>query len=149
MVYHYMNEKATLEQYKLDDIEPGLKKRFQVNITESMANEFAKLTGDYAPIHMDEEYARTTNFNHRICHGMLLGSFFSRLIGMHLPGKNGLLLSYSVRHLLPCFLNQEIIVEGIVVAKSNATRIITLKATITNSSGKLLVDGLLKVLVRE
>jgi acyl dehydratase len=144
-----MNEKATLEQYKLDDIEPGLKKRFQVNITESMANEFAKLTGDYAPIHMDEEYARTTNFNHRICHGMLLGSFFSRLIGMHLPGKNGLLLSYSVRHLLPCFLNQEIIVEGIVVAKSNATRIITLKATITNSSGKLLVDGLLKVLVRE
>ena len=144
-----MNEKASLEQYKLNDIEPGLKKKFKVHITESIANEFAKLTGDYAPIHMDEEYARTTNFNHRICHGMLLASFFSRLIGMHLPGKNGLLLSYSVKHLLPCFINQEINIEGIVVAKSNATRIITLKATITDSSGKLLVDGLLKVLVRE
>ena len=144
-----MNEKVTLEQYKLNDIEPGLKKKFKVNITKSMANEFAKVTGDYAPIHMDEEYARTTKFNHRICHGMLLASFFSRLIGMHLPGKNGLLLSYSVKHLAPCFLNQEINVEGLVVAKSNATRIITLKATITDSSGKLLVDGLLKVLVRE
>jgi 3-hydroxybutyryl-CoA dehydratase len=149
MVYRYMNEKATLEQYKLNDIEPGLKKKFKVNITESMVNEFAKLTEDYAPIHMDEEYARTTKFNHRICHGMLLASFFSRLTGMHLPGKNGLLLSYSVKHLLPCFINQEINVEGIVADKSNATRIITLKATITDSSGKLLIDGLLKVLVRE
>jgi 3-hydroxybutyryl-CoA dehydratase len=149
MVYHHMNEKVTLEQYKLNDIQLGLKKKFKVNVTESMANEFAKLTGDYAPIHMDEEYARTTNFNHRICHGMLLGSFFSRLIGMHLPGKNGLLLSYSIKHLLPCFLNQEIIVEGIVVAKSDATRIITLKATISDNSSNLLVDGLLKVLVRE
>jgi 3-hydroxybutyryl-CoA dehydratase len=149
MVYHHMDEKVTLGQYRLNDIQLGLKKKFKVNVTESMANEFAKLTGDYAPIHMDEEYARTTNFNHRICHGMLLGSFFSRLIGMHLPGKNGLLLSYSIKHLLPCFLNQEIIVEGIVVAKSDATRIITLKATISDNSSNLLVDGLLKVLVRE
>jgi 3-hydroxybutyryl-CoA dehydratase len=149
MVYHHMNEKVTLEQYRLNDIQLGLKKKFKVNVTESMANEFAKLTGDYAPLHMDEEYARTTNFNHRVCHGMLLGSFFSRLIGMHLPGKNGLLLSYSIKHLLPCFLNQEIIVEGIVVAKSDATRIITLKATISDNSSNLLVDGLLKVLVRE
>ena len=144
-----MNEKAALEQYKLNDIELGLKKNFKVNITESMINEFAKLTGDYAPIHMDEEYACTTKFNHRICHGMLLASFFSRLTGMHLPGKNGLLLSYSVKHLLPCFINQETNIEGVVVAKSNATRIITLKAIITDSSGKLLVDALLKVLVRE
>lgn len=144
-----MNENANLEEYKLNEIEPGLKKKFKVNITESMANEFAKITGDYSPIHMDVEYARTTKFNQRICHGMLLASFFSRLIGMHLPGKNGLMLSYSVKHLLPCFLNQEIIIEGLVVAKSYATNIITLKATITDSSGKLLVDGLFKVLVRK
>ena len=144
-----MNENANLEEYKLNEIEPGLKKKFKVNITESMANEFAKITGDYSPIHMDVEYARTTKFNQRICHGMLLASFFSRLIGMHLPGKNGLILSYSVKHLLPCFLNQEIIIEGLVVAKSYATNIITLKATITDSSGKLLVDGLFKVVVRK
>jgi 3-hydroxybutyryl-CoA dehydratase len=149
MGYYYMNENPTVAEYKLDDIEPGLKKNFKVTITESMSNDFAKLTGDNSPIHMNKHYARTTYFNQRICHGMLLGSFFSRLIGMHLPGKEGLCLSYSIRHLLPCFLNQEINVEGIVLTKSNATRIITLKATITDSSGKLLVDGLLKVLVRK
>jgi 3-hydroxybutyryl-CoA dehydratase len=141
-----MNE-STISQYTLNDIEEGLKKSFRVAITESMVDEFAKITGDYAPIHMDEEHARKTEFKHRICHGMLIGSFFSRLVGMHLPGENGLLLSYSGKHLSPCYLNQNIIVDGIIIGKSESTRIITIKATIRDGSGKLLVDGLLKVLV--
>lgn len=141
-----MNE-PTVSQYTLSDIEEGLKKSFRVNVTESMVNEFAKITGDYAPIHMDEEHAHKTEFKHRICHGMLIGSFFSRLVGMHLPGENGLLLSYSAKHLSPCYLNQEVIVDGIIISKSESTRIITIKATIRDGSGKLLVDGLLKVLV--
>jgi acyl dehydratase len=144
-----MDEKLNITQYRLDDIEPGLTKHFRIKVTESMVDEFAKLTGDYSSIHMDEKYASTTTFGHRICHGMLVGSFLSRLIGMHLPGKNGLLLSYSLRHLLPCFLNQEIVVEGRVMDKSSATRIITVKAIVTDSFGKVLVDGILKVLVRE
>lgn len=144
-----MNEKLNVAQFRLADIEPGLTKRFNIKVTESMVEEFAKLTGDYSSIHIDEKYARTTTLGHRICHGMLVGSFLSRLIGMHLPGKNGLLLSYSLRHLLPCFLDQEIVVEGRVVDKSSATRIITVKATVTDSIGKVLVDGILKVLVRE
>lgn len=144
-----MNEKLNVAQFRLADIEPGLTKRFRIKVTESMVEEFAKLTGDYSSIHIDEKYARTTTLGHRICHGMLVGSFLSRLIGMHLPGKNGLLLSYSLRHLLPCYLDQEIVVEGRVVDKSSATRIITVKGTVTDSIGKVLVDGILKVLVRE
>jgi 3-hydroxybutyryl-CoA dehydratase len=142
-----MNEESNIAQYRLSDIIPGLTKNFKIKVTESMTEEFAKLTGDYSPIHMEEEYARSTNFGRRICHGMLVGSFFSRLIGMYLPGKYGLLLSYSLRHLLPCFLNQEIIVEGKVMNKSSATRIITIRATVTDSFGKDLINGTLKVLM--
>jgi acyl dehydratase len=138
-----------IAQYRLDDISLGLTKNFKIKVTESMTEEFAKLTGDYSPLHMEEEYARTTNFGHRICHGMLVGSFFSRLVGMYLPGKYGLLLSYSLRHLLPCFLDQEIKVEGRVVDKSSATRIITVSASVTDSFGKIIINGTLKVLVRE
>lgn len=139
----------TIAQYKLGDISPGLTKNFKIKVTEAMTEEFARLTGDYSPLHMEEEYARKTDFGHRICHGMLVGSFFSRLVGMHLPGKYGLLLSYSLRHLLPCFLDQELIVEGKVVDKSNATRIITVSAKVTDSSGKIVLNGTLKILMRE
>lgn len=138
-----------IAQYRLDDISPGLTKNFKIKVTESMTEEFAKLTGDYSPLHMEEEYARTTNFGHKICHGMLVGSFFSRLVGMYLPGKYGLLLSYSLRHLLPCFPDQEIKVEGRVLDKSSATRIITVSASVTDSFGKIILNGTLKVLVRE
>lgn len=138
-----------IAQYKLGDISPGLTKNFKIKVTEAMTEEFARLTGDYSPLHMEEEYARKTDFGHRICHGMLVGSFFSRLVGMHLPGKYGLLLSYSLRHLLPCFLDQELIVEGKVVDKSNATRIITVSAKVTDSSGKIVLNGTLKILMRE
>lgn len=141
-----MNE-STISQYTLKDIEEGLKKSFRVSTTESMVNEFAKITGDYAPMHMDETHARMTEFKQRICHGMLIGSFFSRLVGMHLPGENGLLLCYTCKHLSPCYINQDVVVEGIIVGKSESTRIITIKATVRDSFGKLLVDGLLKVLV--
>ena len=144
-----MSEISKIAQYSLDDIELGLTKKFRVKVTETLVNEFAKITGDYSPIHMEEAYAGTTKFKQRISHGMLVGSFFSRLVGMHLPGKNGLLLSYSIKHLLPCFLDQEIVVEGIVTEKSTSTRIITLKATVTDSSGKTLINGILKVFVRE
>lgn len=142
-----MNEKPA--EYKLEDIEPGLNKQFTVVITELMSTEFAKLSGDYTPLHTNEEYARTTDFHKRICHGLLLVSFFSRLIGMHLPGKNALCLSHSIKYLYPAFINDEVTVNGTVLSKSNATKIINLRTTITNGSGRCLIDGQAKVLVRD
>ena len=142
-----MNEKAA--EYRLEDIKLGQKMSFKVTITESMLNEFAKLSGDYNPLHMDENYANSTSFKHRVCHGMLLASFFSRLIGMYMPGRNALYLTQSLKFVSPCFINDEVLVEGEVLAMSTATRIITLNTTITNSSGNCIIDGQAKVLVRK
>jgi 3-hydroxybutyryl-CoA dehydratase len=135
-------------KHKLDDIELGMKKQFKVIITETMANEFAKLSGDYTPLHMDEQYGKNSTFKRKICHGLLLVSFFSRLIGMHLPGENALCISHTINYMFPGFIDDEITVEGLVINKSIATKIITLKTTITNNSGKCLIDGQAKILVR-
>ena len=69
-----MNRKSA--NYKFDDITIGLTKEFSIEITESMINNFAEFSGDYNELHMDENYASTTKFGKRICHGMLLASFF-------------------------------------------------------------------------
>ncbi len=138
-----------ISEYTLNNIEIGQKKQFNLIIKESLVNEFARFSGDYSPIHMDENFASLTPFKRRICHGMLLASFFSRLVGMHLPGKNALYFSQSLKFVSPCFINDEIIVEGEVLDKSIATKIITLKTTIVNNSGKCLVDGEAKVMLRE
>ena len=136
-------------EYSFEDIEIGLKKNFSVNISELMLDNFAKLCGDYNPLHTDENYASKTPFKKRVCQGMLLASFFSRLVGMYLPGKRALYFSQSLNFKHPCFINDKISVGGKVLDKSIATRIITLKTSIYNQDRKCLVDGLAKVIVRK
>ncbi len=133
---------------KLEDIEIGQKKSFEVVITESMLDDFAKLSGDNNPLHMDENYAKSNNFENRVCHGMLLASFFSRLIGMYIPGENALYFSQSLKFQYPCFVNDRIKIHGEVIDKSLATKIITLKTTISKDKHQI-VDGTGKVLVRD
>tara|TARA_Y100000590_G_scaffold173430_2_gene198325 strand:+ start:18597 stop:19049 length:453 start_codon:yes stop_codon:yes gene_type:complete len=141
-----MNDKCF--EYTYEEIEIGFKKEFSVKITESLVNDFARISGDYSPIHMDNEYASKTSFKKRVVHGMLLASFFSRIDGMYLPGKHALYFSQSLQFQNPCFIDDVVTVKSEVIDKSDATKIITLKSEINNSDGKILVNGIGKVLVR-
>ena len=58
-------------QYKFDEIKIGLEYKFTEKITESRLDGFASLSGDYNPLHMDDDYAKTTKFKKRVCHGVL------------------------------------------------------------------------------
>ena len=136
-------------EYTFEEIMLGVKVKFTITITESMINEFAKISGDNNPLHMDEYYASKTQFGKRVCHGMLLASFFSRLIGMYMPGKNALYFSQTLNFQTPCFVADFVTIEGVVIDKSQSTRIITIKTTAYNQANKCLVDGIAKVIVRE
>jgi len=137
-----------IANFNIDDIQIGYKHQFKLIVSESMLYEFSKLSGDQNPLHVDEKYAQNTKFKKRVIPGMLLASFLSRLVGMHLPGENALYLAQTLRFIHPCFINDEIMVEGEVTSKSKATGIITLETKITNSFGNQLVEGQAKVLVR-
>ena len=39
-------------------------------VTEDRINAYAVLTGDYTPVHIDEDYAKTTPFGTRVAHGL-------------------------------------------------------------------------------
>jgi len=142
-----MNDK--LSKYTFDEIEIGLTKQFQITITESMVDNFAKLTGDFSPIHMDEDYASTTTFQKRIVHGMLLASFLSKIDGMYLPGKHALYFSQSLDFRHPCFLGDTITISSVVIDKSSSTKILKIESKITNQDGKILLSGIGRVIVRD
>ena len=142
-----MSEKPS--EYSFDEIELGMQKSFKVEISENMLNEFGRSTEDYNPLHMSEKYAASTSFKKRVCSGMFLSSFFSRLVGMYLPGKHALHISQSLNFVNPCFIGETITVEGKVIDKSPATKIIKLETTITNESGKRIIDGKAQVIVRD
>ncbi len=132
-----------------DEIKVGLTRQFQITITESMVEDFAKLTGDFSPIHIDEDYARTTTFQRRVVHGMLLASFLSRMDGMYLPGKHALYFSQSLDFRYPCFIGDIITVSSIVVDKSQSTKILKIESKIINQDNKIILSGVGRVIVRD
>ena len=123
-----------LNEYTFEEIKLGMKESFEVNITESMENDFAKITGNYNPLATDNEYAATTNYKKRICPGMFTASFFSRLTGMHLPGKYALVYSQSLNFVNICYIGDQITVEGEVIEKNDATKLITINTCLLYTS---------------
>ena len=132
---------------KLDNLHVGQKAEFTETITESMIQEFAKLSGDYNPHHIDEEYAKKTKYQKRICHGMLLASLFSKLTAMYLPGQGSLYISQTLNFVSPAFIDDIVTASGEITKISSSTGIIRVKTEITNMNNNLLVSGEAKVLI--
>jgi 3-hydroxybutyryl-CoA dehydratase len=138
----------SLLEYTFENLFVGQKANFFKKIDSTLVNDFAKISGDFNPLHMSDEYASTTNFEKRVCHGMLLASFFSQLVGMYLPGKNSLYFSQTLNFRNPCFIDDNITIEGEIIEKKSNVKLLILKTTIHNQDGKCLIDGIAKVIVR-
>ena len=131
-----------------EQIDVGLTKEFHVTITQSLVDDFAKLSGDFCPLHMNEQYAKSTKFENKVVHGMLLASFLSRMVGMYIPGKHALYASQSLEFKNPCFVDDQITVSSTVIDKSESTKIIKVASTITNKNKETLLYGVGKIIIR-
>tara|TARA_B110000014_G_C19917055_1_gene474474 strand:- start:116 stop:541 length:426 start_codon:yes stop_codon:yes gene_type:complete len=140
---------SNIESLTFDQISLGYTKNFSIKITEEILQKFAKISGDFNPLHMDEKYAKNTQFKKQVCHGMLLASFFSRLIGMYIPGKLALYFSQSLNFVSPCFIDDTVKIIGTVTKKTSATKMLTIKTEIYNQNNDCIVNGVAKAIVRE
>lgn len=143
------SDEIKLNDLNYDDIRIGDVFSFERFIGEKNVSEFANLTSDYNPLHMDEDYAKKTQFRKRISHGMLIGSFFSALVGMLCPGKRCLYLSQTLNFKKPLMLNSAIVISGRVTQKFDAVKVIELKTEVRDKNGVIIVDGIARVKVRK
>ncbi len=103
--------------------------------------DFARLTGDDNPAHLDAAYAAQTQFKHQIVHGMLVGSLFSTLLGAHLPGKGTIYLGQNLQFKAPVFFNTEVVATAEIIKIHESKPIITLKTSCVDDQGNELVVG--------
>jgi acyl dehydratase len=120
---------------------------FLVTITDELIRQFSELSGDINPLHTSKEYAQTTSFREPVVHGMIAGMFFSRLVGMYLPGKFALYISQNLVFHKPIFALAAVVVRGTVIEKTDAFQIIRLKTEVWEKE-QVMVSGeaLIKVL---
>ena len=137
------------KDYSYDDIDIGMSFSFKKKINEKEVIEFARLTGDFNPLHCDDYYAKNSSIGNRVVHGMLLGSLFSTLCGMHCPGKRNLYLTQELNFRNPLKLNETVIVKGKVLNKIDSLKMLEIKTVIEDETGRVIVDGIAKVKVLE
>ncbi len=119
-----------MNHFSFDELEIGLSRSFEVSITETMMHAFAALTGDVNPLHTDAGYALRSGFRGPVVYGLLTASFYSTLVGVHLPGELALLHGIDVAFSKPVFVGDRLEVSGEVRHKNVAYRQIELKSRI-------------------
>ena len=98
--------------YSAADLRTGLKVTYELEITDEDILTFARLTGDHNPLHVDADYARTSNYQRRIVHGAFQVGLASALLGMHLPGQKALLGTINSRFPNPLYFPGRVKVTG-------------------------------------
>ncbi len=126
---------------EFEDIRVGDQRELTHTITQSDVDVFAKLTGDFNPLHVDPRFAQKTDFVKNVVHGMLTSSFISTMIGMLIPGPGSLWTSQFLEFLHPTYIGDSITVLAEVTQKSTSTRMLVLEIEIINQHGTSLVKG--------
>ena len=79
---------------------------YQFTFTQHDVDNFAAVTGDFNPIHVDEAEAAKSIFKKRIMHGFLSGSVFSKVFGTMWPGNGTIYLSQNMKFLQPMHVDR-------------------------------------------
>ncbi len=130
----------------LDEIRIGDKAEGSMKVTDDHIEWYAKMSGDYNPLHMDDKYAATTIFGRRIAHGPVGGALVARVIGMQLPGLGTLAYNMKVNFTAPVFPGDEITAKVEVTEKIPENNLLRLSFTVTNQQGLEVMNGYANVL---
>ena len=113
-------------ELKFKKLQIGKKFSFKRKIRFKDIKKFANLVKDKNPLHLKPSYGK----KEVISHGMFVGSLSSALLGTYFPINNNLILSMSLNFNKPVYSNDNIKIEGIIMDKSVALKIVTVKINI-------------------
>tara|TARA_B110000881_G_C18043229_1_gene256030 strand:- start:22 stop:471 length:450 start_codon:yes stop_codon:yes gene_type:complete len=103
------NEQKSIKGIRyFDEISEGMSAEISRIIGEEDIVAFAEVTGDKNPIHLDVEYAASSIFGQRICHGMLVAGLISAVFGCHFPGNGWVYVNQSLQFRGPVFIGEEV-----------------------------------------
>ena len=126
------------------EIKVGDKATARKKFTKEDVEAFAKLTGDYNPIHFDEEYASKTIFKKPIVHGPLVITLVTTLFAKELPGKGSVYLNHDIYFLRPVYWEETITAE-LKVTKINEKGHIFIKTSCYNENNEEVISGLARL----
>ncbi len=124
-----------------DDIKVGDKDFVKKVVTEADVADFARISTDNNPVHLDEEYAKNTPFKSRIAHGMFSAALISAVLGTKLPGYGTIYLSQDLKFRAPVYLGDELTAYVEVIEKIDAKKRLKMRTWVENQKGNVVTEG--------
>ena len=123
----------------------GEKFEHEFSISQEEVNQFASLSGDNNPIHLDPEYAKDTVFKKPVIHGVFTLSVFSKILGTLFPGEGSIYLGQEIQFKRPMYPGEKY--KAVVELKEvNEKRHIgSFSTEIFSTEGKITVSGVAQV----
>jgi len=122
------------------DIADGLTTRFSKTVSESDVYQFAGITGDLDPNHVDEEYCRGTSLGHRVAHGALIVGYMSAASTRILEDFERPMVSVGydrIRFLKPVYFGDTITVHYVISSLDASRERIVSKVEVKNQRDEL------------
>ncbi len=129
-------------------LEIGTSASLSKTITSDDINKFAEVVGDHNPVHLDDEYAKTTIFKKRIAHGMICGGLISAVIGTKLPGPGTIYLNQTMKFTAPVYIGDAVTAQVTIKSIRQDKGIYTLETICHNQENKNVVEGEAVVMFR-
>ena len=125
----------------MDDLRLGDEASFTKTVTETDIAFFAAISGDFNPVHVDEEFAKRSRFGGRVAHGPLTLALAAGVLGTELPGVGTIAVSNHIEYRRPVFVGDTITTRGEVAELQPERRRVTIALTWTNQDGELVAEG--------
>ena len=141
-----MSDNAPIPQlWNFEEIQVGMSAHFSESISQDKLEVFAQISGDFNPLHLDDEYARSLGHPSAVLHGVLTTSLYSKLCGMYLPGRKCLMHLMRVNFRNPAYVDELLIVRGQVASITSPYKTILIKASIAKQCGTIVSDSNIQV----
>lgn len=125
---------------KFSDIKTGTKESYVHHVTEKDVESFGQLSGDLNPLHMDEQFAAATPFQHRVVHGMFVASLISTT-HTNLTGPGFVYVSQDLNFKEPVYIGDKVEVILTVTGKKEGKAILLLETVVKNQHGRSVLEG--------
>ena len=102
---------------------------------------FTEITGDRNPLHYDTELAEASRFGGIIVQGGVTSGLLNALVAEDLPGPGSVFLHVDWNFRAPVKPGDEITAEAEVLEVKDGRPICTLRTSITNQDGTVVLDG--------
>ena len=125
----------------INQIAKGDVSEFTKTVSESDIYQYAGITGDFNPAHINETYASKTFFKARIAHGMLSAGFISAILGNHLPGPGSVYVKQELNFLAPVYIGDTITARAEVIHVDKKKNRVALSTNCYNQEGTMVIKG--------